>query len=263
MIEEPKFTEQPYPCSGEDSHLTIEDWEKAGDEEKRDAALLPIRSAVGCLWWLAHMTRFDIQLATQRVAKFVSKPTHKLWRRIMHIFKYLHHHPSLGLIYRRPADLNSTSMFTMSSDASFNDIGNGKSSTGAVISFWGATIINLCGTTSRVVTSTGEAETTSFVDAFRRNERVRASVMEIGIFKKELFTSTQAHIDAKVLDDIMKPGANKKKSRFWDLEYNKFLEYIQERPDEVKIILTESKLLHADWNTKFMNAASFRLGWKE
>jgi hypothetical protein len=64
MIEEPKFTEQPYPCSGEDSHLTLQDWEMAGEEEKGDAALLPIRSAVGCLWWLAHMTRFDIQLAT-------------------------------------------------------------------------------------------------------------------------------------------------------------------------------------------------------
>ena len=40
----------------------------------------------------------------------------------MHIFKYLHWHPSLGLIYKRPEDLRTTSMFTMSSDASFNDV---------------------------------------------------------------------------------------------------------------------------------------------
>jgi hypothetical protein len=38
------------------------------------------------------------------------------------------------------------------------------------------------------------------------------------------------------------------------------LEYIQERPDELTLILTESKLLAADWNTKFMNAAGFILG---
>jgi len=49
---------------------------------------------------------------------------------------------------------------------------------------------------------------------------------------------------------IMKPGANKKKSRFWDLDRQKLLEYIQERPEEVQMILTESKLLAADWNTK-------------
>ena len=260
MIEEPKFTELPYPNSGEDSHLTLQDWEMAGEEEKRDAALLPIRSAVGCLWWLAHMTRFDIQLATQRVAKFVSKPTYKLWRRIMHIFKYLHWHPSLGLIYKRPEDLRTTSMFTMSSDASFNDAERGKSSTGAVIAFFGATIINLCSETSRVVLSTGEAETSAFVQVARNNERVRGSVKGLGIFKKELFTPTQASIDAKVLHDIMQPGANKKKSRFWDLDHQKLLEYIQERPEEVKMILTESKLLAADWNTKFMNAAGFLLG---
>jgi len=185
MIEEPKFSEQPY-LSGEDSTLTLQDWEMAGEEEKRDAALLPIRSAVGCLWWLTHMTRFDIQLATQRVAKFVSKPTHKLWRRIMHIFKYLHWHPSLGLIYRSPANIRETCMFTMSSDASFNDAEGAKSSTGMVLGFNTATIINIFSETSRVALSTGEAETSSFVAAARQNERVRGSVKQLGIFAKEL-----------------------------------------------------------------------------
>jgi len=44
----------------------------------------------------------------------------------------------------------------------------------------------------------------------------------------------------------MKPGDNKKKSRFWDLDHQKMLEYVQERPDELTLILTESKLLAAD-----------------
>jgi len=161
------------------------------------------------------MTRFDIQLATQRVAKFVSKPTHKLWRRIMHIFKYLHWHPSLGLIYRRPDDLRTTSMFTMSSDASFNDAERGKSST--VRSLHSS--VQLSSTSALklrelIVLSTSEAETSAFVLVARYNERVRGSVKELGIFKKELFTPTQSSIDAKVLHDIMQPGANKKKSRF-------------------------------------------------
>jgi len=151
-------------------------------------------------------------------------------------------------------------MFTMSSDASFNDAERKKSSTGAVIAFFGATIINICSETSRVVLSTSEAETSAFVLVARYNEWVRGSVKELGIFKKELFTPTQASIDAKVLHDIMQPGANKKKSRFWDLDHQKLLEYVQERPEEVQLILTESKLLTADWNTKFMNAAGFMLG---
>ena len=58
MIEAPKFTEQPYPCSGEDSHLTLQDWEMAGEEEKRDAAPNQISSWMPLVVGLSDKIRY-------------------------------------------------------------------------------------------------------------------------------------------------------------------------------------------------------------
>jgi len=42
--------------------------------------LHPYYEAVGCLWWLATISRPDIYTAVYQASRYVSKPSEKLWK---------------------------------------------------------------------------------------------------------------------------------------------------------------------------------------
>ena len=55
-----------------DADLPITTDDKAAIED------LPFLEVIGCLWWLARMTRLDIFVALQRASHWVAKPSMKL-----------------------------------------------------------------------------------------------------------------------------------------------------------------------------------------
>ena len=48
------------------------------EEQSRQVNELPFLELIGCLWWLAQMTRPDIYVALQQASKWASKPSDKL-----------------------------------------------------------------------------------------------------------------------------------------------------------------------------------------
>jgi len=49
-------------------------------DEQKAIGELPFLELIGCLWWLAQMTRPDIFVALQQASKWAAKPSAKLWR---------------------------------------------------------------------------------------------------------------------------------------------------------------------------------------
>jgi len=62
------------------------------------------QSDIGALWWLAQISRPDIQYALHRCSKMVQNPSKNLTARIQQIFLYLAQTPTLGLIYKSSFD---------------------------------------------------------------------------------------------------------------------------------------------------------------
>jgi len=59
------------------------------EEEKQSAARLPIRNLIGRLWWLALVSRPDIQCALHKCSLWQNKPSTFLWRKLNYIVQYL------------------------------------------------------------------------------------------------------------------------------------------------------------------------------
>src|SRR6185369_6932604 len=59
------------------------------ENEKEDVQKLPVRNVIGRLWWLALISRPDIQCALHRCAIWQNRPSQKLWKFLMHILQYL------------------------------------------------------------------------------------------------------------------------------------------------------------------------------
>lgn len=144
----------PAVDSGAEASMTEEDLPTT-DEEKKELAKLPFYEAIGCLWWLAQMTRLDIFVALQRASHWVSKPSNKLWRWITRIFKYLAGTKKLGLTYNRVKDAPP---LCADVDAAFADNTNRRSTAGWAFLINGNVTSYDSHTIKRVVTSSTEAE---------------------------------------------------------------------------------------------------------
>ena len=72
------------------------------EQEKQDAARLPVRNLIGRLWWLALVSRPDIQCALHKCATWQNKPSTLLWKKLNHIVQYLIGTQHIGLIFSRP-----------------------------------------------------------------------------------------------------------------------------------------------------------------
>ena len=99
--------------------------------------LTPVLELIGCLWWLAQITRLDIFVALQRASQWASKPSRKLWRWLMRILKYLAGTTDLGLVYVRD---NTAPLLLGYVDAAFADAPNCRSTAGWLILFRGAIV---------------------------------------------------------------------------------------------------------------------------
>ena len=74
------------------------------ENEKEEVLKLPVRNVIGRLWWLALISRPDIQCALHRCAIWQNRPSQKLWKFLMHILQYLKHTHNFGLVYVRPTN---------------------------------------------------------------------------------------------------------------------------------------------------------------
>ena len=203
----------------------------------------PFYEAIGCLWWLANISRPDIFLAVFRCAKLISRPTKKLWRWITRIFRYLKGSPDRRVVYKRQSDLDN--LLGGAADASWADASGKKSTLGQLYWFLGALVDWNVKTSTRVLDSSTDAECCSLVAFSKENTWLRELLRELGIFQVNRPTLVMEDNTSAIALSGQGPT---KRSRHFDISFYKFKEQVE--LGEMKLLFTRTKDNPADFFTK-------------
>ncbi len=209
-------------------------------EEIKD---LPFLELIGCLWWLAQMTRVDIFVALQRASHWVAKPSMKLWRWLIRILKYLAGTKEYGIVYSRNEEAPPLSAYV---DAAFADNTHCRSTAGWIFMVHGAMIAYDSVAIKRVVTSSTEAECAALTIIGKENSwqrQMHADLMGI----KGTLAPTPILEDNTAAIALIAAGVTKR-SRHFSIEWFKFRDLSDSGELEVKWVSTVDNL--ADFLTK-------------
>jgi hypothetical protein len=127
---------------------------KPAEGSPTDAAF-PYREAVGCLLYLALVSRPDISFSVGQVARFIENHNSSHIKAVRHIISYLRGTPNHGIFYTGTSETSPVG-YSDADYAGCND--TRKSTTGSVFLFHGGPIAWCSRRQSCVATSTTEAE---------------------------------------------------------------------------------------------------------
>ena len=123
------------------------------------------------------MSRPDIAVATQKVAKWATKGSIALIKRLKRILGYLRRYPDDGIVFVRPRQ--GTPILRQAADASLGDAPKAKSTLGNIEWFLGALIGWHSNRSKRVALSTGESEIMALIKAAKTNTYLRNILMDV------------------------------------------------------------------------------------
>jgi len=185
---------------------------RQSDEKKVDQE--QYRSMIGCLGYLAQMTRPDIEQYTYHLATFVSDPGEMHLEKLIELMGYLKRFPHRGI--RFSIDENQENLWKFYVDADWaGDLATRKSTTGYIIQFMNGPLVTVSRRQKTVSLSSTEAEYVSFTEVIRDIKWVKkiAEYMKIpfpspalirndnltaqGIAKGEAKLQRTKHIDTK------------------------------------------------------------------
>ena len=221
-------------------------------DEIKLASELPIRSAIGKLWWAAGISRPDIVCALHKCASWQNKPSKKLWKHILWIIQYLKHTIDYAIVYDRH---NEHPEYLAYCDASFASKLGSKSRYGYLYMLHGCLIAWTSVHTTRVLTSSTEAECHSLVHTAKENSWVRDFIKELRFGGSgEPTTIYQDNMGAIAL---MKGGGKHKRSKHFTIEFDALREYVREKEIDIKYI--ETSKMPADMLTKSLGKTIFQV----
>ena len=220
-------------------------------EDIKEIEKLPVRNIIGKLWWAALISRPDIICALHKCATWQNKPSRKLWKHILWILKYLKNTITHAIIYDRHAKYSS--MYVSYCDASFASENNSKSRIGYVFFVYGCLVAWTSVHTTRVVTSSTEAEAYALVAVCKENTWIREYMGEI--LNKTQNIPTIIYQDNKGAISLTQGGGNHKRSKHFQIEFDMLREKVREKEIEIQYMETEE--MCADMFTKSLNKALF------
>ena len=96
---------------------------------------IPYKEAIGCLMFLAMVSRPDISYSVGVLSRYSDKPTQAHWNCVKRVIKYLKGTCSYGLIFGKN-DLSKDAQFLAYSDADFaGDLITRRSTSGCLVKF--------------------------------------------------------------------------------------------------------------------------------
>jgi len=240
------------PSSGPD--LSEEDLPTT-EEEKQAVAKLPVRNVIGRLWWLALISRPDIQCALHKCALWQNKPSRLLWRKLGYIVQYLAGTPNVGLVYKRPRlpFSKENPLLSAMCDSSFASEPQSRSRFGWFFNVAGGLVSWDTKVSSRVMTSSTEAECHGLVALGKENIWQRDFQNVLGFFKN--FGPTLVFQDNSAAIRLATEYKVHKRSKHFGVEFNSFREYVEKR--EMEIVHRSTDELAADMLTKSLPADKF------
>jgi len=221
------------------------------EAEKQEALQFPVRNAIGKLWWAALVSRPDILCALHKCATWQNTPSLKLWLHIMWIIKYLKTTRDQTITYRRQQEGGDT-LYAFC-DASFGAERNSKSRTGHFFCVLGALIAWTSVHTTRVVTSSTEAECHAIVQVLKENRWIKEFIQELNVFKID--KATTIYQDNKSAISLTQNKGQHKRSKHFGIEFDAVRESVREGEIEVKYLDTQN--MPADMLTKSLGKAAF------
>jgi len=163
--------------SGEDCPQT--------DEEKEDMSMVPYRSAIGALMYLATCTRPDISYAVSMCASYMHNPGRVHWEAVKDILAYVNLTSSRGLVYGSrdcTDDLLDVVYIYVDADHA-GDVDNRRSRTGYVSMLHGGAVSWKTRLQERTSISSTEAEYYAASDAFGEARWFRMFLAELKIYQ--------------------------------------------------------------------------------
>jgi hypothetical protein len=225
-------------------------------EEKREVDSLPIRNLIGRLWWLALISRPDIQCALHKCAVWQNRPSLALWKRLMHILRYLKSTKIYGLVYVRPNQNfheNSNFLLYAMSDSSFASEANHKSRYGYFFFCLGGLVSWVSHHSTRIMSSSTEAECHALTHCGKENIWEREFLQVLNIFKT--LSPTVVYQDNKSAITLSTGGTCHKRSKHFGLEFDLFREYVG--LGEIFLEYRDTGSLPADMLTKSLPSSKF------
>ena len=251
-----KIAKTPAFLAGEGQDMGEEDFPKSEEERRMIEDKYPFQQAIGCLWWrLVSISRCDILVATQKAAKYISKPSEKLWRWIWRIFRYLRGTVGQGLVYTRP-DLTMVTegqlrfvprdrTITGASDSSYADCDGKKTTLGFCVSVMGNLMDYQTKTSTRVLLSSTEAECMALVLFWKQQTWLKHLMGEMLMF--DLSKPTLVKEDNTSALSLAGKGPSKR-SRYYEMDFYLMKEELEKKEMELQRTATENN--EADFFTK-------------
>jgi hypothetical protein len=169
----------------------------------------------------------------------------------MHIIKYLKSTREQTITYRRQE--KGGDILYAFCDASFAAERNSKSRTGHFFCVLGALVAWTSVHTTRVVTSSTEAECHALVQVMKENRWIVEFLREINVFKID--TPTIIYQDNKSAILLTQNKGQHKRSKHFGIEFDAVRESVREKEIEVKYLDTQN--MPADMLTKSLAKAAF------
>ena len=203
--------------------------------------------------------RFDIEdesyAENLKSSIWQNKPSLRLWKKLLHIVRYLSSTPHLGLCYVRPEkEFSSTfPLLTAQVDSSFGTEPGSKSRHGWFYFVGGGLVSWDTRHSTRVMSSSTEAECHGLVHVGKENIWERDFIKQLGFWKD--IGVTEVSQDNKSAITLSTGGKCHKRSKHFGIEFDCFREYVA--LNELKIIFCPTEELAADMLTKTLPPSKF------
>jgi len=228
-----------------DPHVILKtpefEWEKANK--------IPYREAVGCLLFLAMISRPDISYATGLVSRFCSKFDLNHWNAIKRIFKYLSNTEDFGILYR-DCDISDIRGF---SDADYaGDVNTRRSTTGYLFALADGAITWASKRQTTVSLSTTESEYISASTAIKECIWLSRILTELGFRHEKAITLC---VDNQSAIKLIKNPDYHNRTKHIDVRFHVIREKYEKR--EIDVIYVSSHDQLADILTKSISKERF------
>ena len=236
------------------------EWFKATSENDEEFDNNTFRSAIGCLAYLARMSRPDIEWITFHLATFVSKPCKRHWEAIVQLFGYLKKYPDIGIRFSIPKDGESLWQFYVDADWA-GDINTRKSTTGYIIQFMNGPLITKSKRQRITSLSSTESEYCAFTDFLKDIKWIKkvANALKIPFPEPAIIKN-----DNQTAENLATGIAKLKRTKHIDARYHFIKEAVNlgivkflhiPRDDNIADMFTHplNKTLHEFYRKKVLN----------
>ena len=203
------------------------------------------RAVIGSLLYLAQVTRPDISYAISKLARNQVNPTEDDWEDVKRVFKYLKGTKNLGITYHGKNDVMEAT-----TDASFIDCEDSKSTGGYVIKLFGDSVAWKSHKQNTVSKSTCEAEYIAMSEASAEIVNLDKAIRDIidkTMYPVTIWTDNRSARDCTEMD-----GSHRLKNFDYSLEEIQSRLKKEKKPvrKEICHLLTEVSLNYALWKEK-------------